>query len=73
MKLYKVLITPENSIPSEPEFILESENRDVLKRKAEALAGESYGVLEFAWVFQGNDQGYTELTVDDRCRFVVMP
>jgi hypothetical protein len=73
MKLYKVLITPDNAIPSEPEFIMESENRDVLKRKAEALAKESYSVLEFVWVFEGDDQGYTELTIDDQCRFVVRP
>ena len=71
MKLYRVLITPDNAIPSEPEFIMESENRDALKRKAEALTRESCGVLEFAWVFEGNDQGYTELTIYDQCRFVI--
>lgn len=72
MKLYKLLITPDSVIPPEPEFIMESEDRDVLKRKAEALARE-YGVLEFVWVFEGNDQGYTELTLDDQCRLIIRP
>jgi hypothetical protein len=71
MKLYKVLITTENAIPSEPEFIMESENRDALKRKAEAFAEEYYGVLEFLWVFGENDQVDMELTIYDQCKFVV--
>lgn len=71
MKLYKVLITPDNAIPSEPEFIMESEDRDALKREAEALAREAYGLLDFCWVFEGNNQGRTELTMSHRCKFVV--
>lgn len=71
MKLYKVLITNENVIPTEPELIMESENRDALKRKAEALAEEYYGLLEFLWVFGENDQVDLELTIDDQCKFVV--
>ena len=71
MKLYKILITPANAITSPPELIMESEDRQILKRQAEGLASASYGLLEFLWVFEGNDQGYTELTIDGKCRFVV--
>lgn len=73
MKLYKILITPTDTIPPEPELIMESEDREVLKRKAEGFARASYGLLEFLWVFDGNDQGYTELTINGKCRFVVRP
>ena len=73
MKLYKILITPEGAMSSEPELIMEADGRDVLKRKAEALARDSYGVSEFMWVFEGNDERYTELTIDGQCRYVVRP
>jgi hypothetical protein len=56
-----------------PEFIMEADDRDVLKRKAEALASASYGVSEFMWIFEGKDQGYTELTIDGQCKYVVRP
>ncbi|MDQ5985883.1 MAG: hypothetical protein CSYNP_01600 [Syntrophus sp. SKADARSKE-3] len=75
MKLYKIQITPEDEIPSESKFIMEAADRDVLKRKAEALAKDSYGISEFMWVFGDNEKQYqyTELTIDGQCRFVVRP
>jgi hypothetical protein len=73
MKLYKILTTPEDAIPSEPEFIMEADDQDILKRKAEALARASYGMSEFMWSFGDDEKGYTELTIDGQCRFVVEP
>jgi choline kinase len=73
MKLYKILITPEDEIPAEPDFIIEAADRNILKRKAEALATADYGVSEFIWVFGDNEKQYSELTIDGQCRFVVKP
>ena len=72
MKLYKELITPENVIPPNSELIMESGNREELKRKAETLAQE-HGLLEYMWSFEGNDRGYTELLVKNKYRFVIKP
>lgn len=72
MKLYKELITPENIIPPNPELIMESRNREELKRKAETLARE-HGLLEYMWAFEGNDSGYTELVIEDKFKFVIRP
>jgi hypothetical protein len=72
MKLYKQPITPED-IPSEPHLITDAGDRDALKREAEALAKRDYGMVEFAWTFTDADRGYTELTVDGECRYVVRP
>ncbi len=66
------MITSDNAIPPDPDLIMESEDTDDLKRRAEALALEFYGLLEFVW-FEGSVQDYMELTVDDQCRFVVRP
>jgi len=73
MKLSKEFITPNDVMPPPPEFIMESTDREKLKRKAEALAREEYELLEFMWGFEGNDTGYTELTVENQCRFVIKP
>ena len=72
MKLYKELITPENVMTPKPELIMESGNREELKRKAETIARE-YGLLEYMWVFEGNDREYTELVVETKYRFVIRP
>jgi len=72
MKLYKEFITSKNVIPPKPEFIMESENREELKRKAGTLA-RKHGLLEYMWVFEGNDRGYTELVVENKYRFVIRP
>jgi len=71
VKLYKILINPENEFPSEPELIMTSDDRDYLKRRAEAMARATYGIIEFIWVFEGNDKDYTELNIDNQCKFVV--
>jgi len=73
MKLYKILITPEDAIPTEPEFIMEAADRNILKSKAEALATADYDVSDFMWVFGDNEHQYTDLTIDDKCRFVIKP
>jgi len=73
MKLFKELITADDVMPPSPEFIMESTDRDKLKRKAETLARDQYGLLQFMWVYEGNDTGYTDLIVENRCRFVIRP
>jgi len=73
MKLYKEIITPENVIPPQAEFIMEYQNRDGLKQKARSLAARDYGLKEFVWDFEGNDKGYTQLVVNGQCRFVIRP
>jgi len=73
MKLYKEIITPENVIPPEAEFIMESQDRDELKQKARLLAARDYGPKEFIWDFEGNDKGYTQLVVNSQYRFVIRP
>lgn len=71
MKLYKVIITPENVIPPQPEFIMESQDRDELKHKAKLLAVRDYCFEEPVWDFEGDDKGYTQLVVNNQCRFVI--
>jgi hypothetical protein len=70
MKLYKELLTPDDVVPPKAEFIMESENRDELKRKAERLAGISNDLM---WVFKGKeeDSDYAYLVVDEKYRFVI--
>jgi hypothetical protein len=71
MKLYKEIITPENAIPPQPEFIMESQDRDELKHKAKSFAARDYGLKELVWDFEGDDKGYTQLVVNNQCRFVI--
>ncbi|TMH39051.1 MAG: hypothetical protein E6H56_13560 [Betaproteobacteria bacterium] len=70
MRLYKELLTPDNVVPPKAEFIMESKNRDELKRKAERLAAISNDLM---WGFVGKieDPDYEYLIVDEKYRFVI--
>jgi hypothetical protein len=71
MKLYKELLTPDNVVPPKAEFIMESENRDKLKREAERLTALTNDLL---WVFKGKGEknsDYEYLEVDEKYRFVI--
>lgn len=71
MKLFKILITPIDEFPSDPVLIMESEDIDELKRKAELLARELYNFSDYLWVFGENKKDYMELTIEDQYRFVI--
>jgi hypothetical protein len=73
MKLYMHRITVHDVVPPSPELVLESDDREQLKRKAESLAREIAPDEDLAWVYEGNDRGYAELRVQDQYRFVVRP
>jgi hypothetical protein len=71
MKLYKHLLTAPDAVSQDPELIMESENRDTLKRKVESLIPAAIGL---GWVFMGRqekDSDYEELTINEECRFVI--
>jgi hypothetical protein len=71
MKLFKIIITPIDVVPPDPDFIMESEDIEELRRRAESIAKEQYHLSDLVWVFGEKEQNYMELTVEDECRLVI--
>ena len=70
MKLYKQLLDPDNLPSGKLQLVMESEDRELLQTRAEALSG-SNGRSDFVWMMAELHEDYAQLIVDGRYRFVI--
>lgn len=72
MKLFRHIITDDDTVPPEPELIGEGESVDDLKDIATKEAGSlKAGLEESMWMFYDNSVSYHELTIENTVRFVI--
>ena len=70
MKLYKQLLDADNLPLEKLQLVMESEDREVLQARAEALTGRD-GLSDFVWMMAELHEDYAQLIVDGCYRFVI--